>query len=94
MKSILKCYEFTARFKRTCNDAACFLSDESNYTHNLTGSVVEDTHEPSVPLHLGYWVKTIFLSRSFYENIFCSCMHVCVLGSLDDSGRSSFTTFI
>lgn len=79
MKSILKCYEFTARFKRTCNDAACFLSDESNYTHNLTGSVVEDTHEPSVPLHLGYWVKTIFLSRSFYAFIFfvLVCMCVC-----------------
>lgn len=56
MKSVRKCYEFTARFKRTCNDAACVLSDESNNTHNLTGFVVEDTHEPSVPLHLGYWV--------------------------------------
>lgn len=25
VKSILKCYEFTARFNRTCNDAACFF---------------------------------------------------------------------
>lgn len=63
-----------------------FLSDESNHTHNLTGSVVEDTHEPSVPLHLGCWVSTIFLSRSFYENILlflyaCVCAQMFLAGA-------------
>lgn len=71
LTSLIKCKEFTAGFKRACNDAACVLSDERNNTHNLTSSIVEDSHKPRVPLHLGcFWLQFFFSLHVFLTCFF------------------------
>ncbi len=64
----------SARFKRTCYDVACVLSDENSHARNLAYYIVGVSHEPGEPLHYGSWDLSKVGAFPSRKAPFCCCL--------------------